>query len=926
MLDVEERELRAGRTSAAGAAGQRHVQATFEDFGWAVAPHPQEHDLGTDLWVCIQDQRRYDLGRMLGVQVKNGVSTFKSLGDVDGRRGWWFRDSREHFEYWVRHAVPHVVVLRNPEIGRAYWAHVNEPSIKWARKGAKIFVPEDQVLDTSAIRPLTEVAASVRPGPRWAGSAWTGAPDLSPSDRLRHALLAPRLVAPHPNAGSRTLGAHEAIALLTAGRYSELGRYGLDTQDESMAGWEWDFYRAVLAFAETGTTDPLKASAVSATEPYERAAATATLAAGLVEAGAHEEALEALDAVLGADDSEPIDHAWLQVHRARSLAETGDPTGAIDVAVAAQELPTLYPDDVTASAIAGSGAALVFGASDLSGGDIAATISSGDTEASWWRAQATSWGLDAFFDESFRRWSWYESRSNHYAGTNRLRGVALVAGFTALHDAWRYATSLFAKARLMSEHADDDMASESLTQLRRAGSVEAIRAGVNHLLEAGPARAVQIAAEQIDLDQVTHTETSASIELLVRGADVLSTSTADAAARWAMQDEAALRVWIERVRPTFAVEFKRIELLTALVPAVSDTVATAIRQQVTRVPPLADQATAHSWARLISAIPESDWAADELAMLLARSGDHDTIQNALLPLRTRHDAGDRAANDDRLRAGDLTALVGVGQIANVPLDAAAPLVAAASTAIRARLAQSRGGLYIRGNMDLGRILVLLNTHFPDSADWDPILELLAAPHASRDLLKWTLRTIPPFAEKIVDPARTRLADALLDLIARPPGPRLPIVGGDPQAAASSALDALQPGAITPERWIQTRDTRERCELISALARRLDPRDTDLLVILAGDRDARIRAEVAVALSYRLDKGISTDTALETLSHLVKDDGTLVARQVASSWPDEPSSRLRPLAASLSSHLSATVRTAAAEMLNNREPDEASENL
>ena len=147
--------MRAGATSSAGASGASYVTAFLEDCGWAVVPHPQEHDLGTDLWVSPRDARRHDLGLMLGAQVKNGPSEFREYRTVAGRTGWWFRDSSAHFDYWLHHTVPHIVVLRNPETRKAYWARVDTKSVVWTGKQAKLFVPEDQVLDSEALAPLT---------------------------------------------------------------------------------------------------------------------------------------------------------------------------------------------------------------------------------------------------------------------------------------------------------------------------------------------------------------------------------------------------------------------------------------------------------------------------------------------------------------------------------------------------------------------------------------------------------------------------------------------------------------------------------------------------------------------------------------------------------------------------------------------------
>ncbi|WP_270242055.1 DUF4365 domain-containing protein, partial [Kocuria marina] len=63
--------MRAGRNERIGASGETKVKAKFEDLGWGASPNPTEHDLGTDLWVHARDARRFDLGVIVGVQVKS---------------------------------------------------------------------------------------------------------------------------------------------------------------------------------------------------------------------------------------------------------------------------------------------------------------------------------------------------------------------------------------------------------------------------------------------------------------------------------------------------------------------------------------------------------------------------------------------------------------------------------------------------------------------------------------------------------------------------------------------------------------------------------------------------------------------------------------------------------------------------------------
>ena len=63
--------VRAPAEEQVGSTGATLVKAAFERLGWGVAVNP-EHDLGTDLFVMARDERRFDLGQVVGVQVKAG--------------------------------------------------------------------------------------------------------------------------------------------------------------------------------------------------------------------------------------------------------------------------------------------------------------------------------------------------------------------------------------------------------------------------------------------------------------------------------------------------------------------------------------------------------------------------------------------------------------------------------------------------------------------------------------------------------------------------------------------------------------------------------------------------------------------------------------------------------------------------------------
>jgi hypothetical protein len=136
------------------------------------------HDLGTDLFLAAKDARRFDL-----------------------------------------------LVLHDLETRTSYWRHVTAESIVSTGTGAKILVPRANTVDQEHREQLLAVATTQRASGGWEGTAWTGGPALAPRDLLRHPLLAPRLVAPHPNAG-RADNCLSGGRLLAQGRLQDAARLG----------------------------------------------------------------------------------------------------------------------------------------------------------------------------------------------------------------------------------------------------------------------------------------------------------------------------------------------------------------------------------------------------------------------------------------------------------------------------------------------------------------------------------------------------------------------------------------------------------------------------------------------------------------------------------------------------------------------------
>lgn len=176
-----------------GDLGETEVDVNFQRIGWAPCITFRQ-DIGDDLMTVARDQLGNDLGLPVVVQVKSSSEKYAAtVSELNGQPGWWHTEEGfRHFDHWVRHGLPYLLVLHDLASHRSYWAHVTGESVVTTGKGLKVFVPQTQQIDPDNVEALLAVAASGRASTNLEGSVWKGGLDnLAPSDRIRHALIAP---------------------------------------------------------------------------------------------------------------------------------------------------------------------------------------------------------------------------------------------------------------------------------------------------------------------------------------------------------------------------------------------------------------------------------------------------------------------------------------------------------------------------------------------------------------------------------------------------------------------------------------------------------------------------------------------------------------------------------------------------------------
>ena len=127
-----------------GRMGVSAASLVFEAWGWLFREQPIE-DYGIDAHVEPLDGPEQPARQLLALQIKTGASFFAE----ETQDGWWFRDTRRHWHYWLGHVLPVVIILYNPQTGKLFWQHADASLVQLTGEEGKLLIPRSQVLDSS---------------------------------------------------------------------------------------------------------------------------------------------------------------------------------------------------------------------------------------------------------------------------------------------------------------------------------------------------------------------------------------------------------------------------------------------------------------------------------------------------------------------------------------------------------------------------------------------------------------------------------------------------------------------------------------------------------------------------------------------------------------------------------------------------------
>jgi hypothetical protein len=905
----------------------------FERIGWGPARN-EEHDLGTDLWLAVRDVRRFDLGMMVGAQVKGGSSWFgePKRGDQGVLEGWWFRYGQSHFDYWLQHNIPHLVVLYDLDERLAYWVHVTNAAVISTGVESKILVPKTNTVDHEHLDDLIEVAASGLAGVPWEGSIWRGGAAIPLAEHLRHALMVPRLVAPHPNAGrGKPITAEQAVAMLMQARLFELAQYAREypeipamTDAPESEEWNWRFAGAVHARVTASDIEPLIRSVDAASTASQRAAAGAAAASGLIENCDSEAAIDLIDRLMASDEHGAVDQNWLRVQRARAHAEIGQIERAHEDAIAAQGTRALAPNDATAGAVSAAAAVLLFNTA-AAATDLETVFTSADTASGWWRSQTISNALGRAHDQSFGRWAGVDGGDDDGAH-DQLAAAEMTASHTGDQAGWSNLASRRAKDLLIrtTRHADPADAATALSAMRMAGDDRALVQAIERLADDGPAHAVTVAAGEVSPATATRTTAHADLRFADRGGDLFDQPTATRVCKWALETLRNPEAFVARTRPSYAVPMVVLEALASVVRASDPDAQRSVADVLLALEPQ-EQVLATKWAQVVRQLPHSAWNAGDADQADSAARQHSyPLDGVLLGVATR--LGSDAARQhllSRVASGFYNDLNGVADVRDLDAQLAKPQIATLAGSARRIITDAQEGRYGIG-VDTVRTLTLLNLWHPDVAEWEPVLEVLASDAVPVDNKSATLTLLAEQAPRIPDDIRARLIPTARRIAAREGAATPGLFRGDGDAAAEATTLGMALGAFDSNEAsaqvtrLLTGSTDDRYWAAVIAGRGDDPLQRGALLSLIGDNNPHVRAAACAGLA-RTAAQSSDPLVFAALQACAEDPGRAVAIQlayglgwIAQGQTDETNDVAAQIRQRLQAHPSAFVRHLASE--------------
>lgn len=798
-------------TRKRGNVGESAVRLKLESdpFWWDIVDNSR-NDRGVDLLALVHDPLLGNREVLVAIQVKSDKSKFnRPKKQADGEViGWWYYESsKKHFDYWVEHDAPALLVLHDKRDGESYWVHVTRDAIVSTGKGARILVPRSQTISAECKELLLQAADRHVSALALEGSVIPdGLGAIPPERRLRYALVVPRLAAAHPQTALESpISACEAIALMAQGSFRELDEIA-DRHDEmhridavpTDADWDWQVAGAIWNWLATNTTDRLESAYATAPDQHSATSSGVLLACALWRQERHRATIALLDKLVQRDHPDSLDRAWALVQRARFRVDRGDFDSAqADATMARQLLRAVHDDEDVSAPMASALAAGIARTSHV----IAWTkrfregtanaesteawvarqqeaflelMEASDTAVSWWRSQDVALALGREQDSSFESWVEDDPPQNIRGSPipeTKLLSAELNADLTGEHGLWKALSARRGIQCVMRAASYPDTATEledGLDALRRCGDSSRFTKSVRHLLRVGPLAPIAASTAKVPTSGWTHTTAKTNFEALALAGDLLGQSSADQLIEQCARAACGEPTELECVQDEgyFSLPSYATDAVAGVLPAASSMMHDRVAGYLAQLPEVHPVLFLRGLDRVLYFLNFNEVrAATRQALLRLADRDHDGLSASIRGWFVRHGDADVVASLKQAAArGDIYALAEMEDVSVFDESESTAVIEALEERVNQARVDALSGAGNSGNRAYCHALTRLNLGIPSAARWDPVVGFLGEPRTFIEDRRAICRALTAGAPAIPEEVRDQLV-GVIDLAA-----------------------------------------------------------------------------------------------------------------------------------------------------------------
>lgn len=629
--------------------------------------------------------------------------------------------------------MPHLIVLQSEDMTRRYWAWLNRDTIINTGAGMKVFVPESQPLGPSfasewraeAERALKRLALD---GARWNFDIAS----LPPTSRVRFALLAAHLVAPHPNRGAVPLTWEQAVALTVLARLeaweNSAERFPVvpavaDARTHSE--WGWRFAAAVHRWIYDGEAYALEELDTASTPASSQIARAVVLSLALRDDGRNTEIAPLLEPLV-VENEYSADQAWLSVHLADDAAERGDLAAARTLAERASIQLAPVPADVTVSTIRAAATWTVFDASGAGMTDVSAVVSALDTPTSLWRTSQTSSGLEAAVDRYFSTWSGDTGTvvfGAHDLPHNSLVSAAYQARLAGLFTQARHASSLQGRVDLSTKRPVEERALVPLEALLGAGDEKSLSMALKAIARSGPHADLRDLVDGVSAASLTRSTSRAGLRAIQHAGAFASEGHAHSLVDFLLESLGDPAAYDARFAPRYLVVPALVDALVGVREFLDGPAWDRVIRLLIEWADHPDEILDASLRRLFAGVTLSLENQHRLAGILpADDGWHRQLLLAIIG--PDHEVA-RALTAEALLSGDLDALSGIRTYDQLEPGEVSALVSQLSASVEALHGESLTIGIGFGATDDAEQLARLSINHQEHGAWAVLADLIA---------------------------------------------------------------------------------------------------------------------------------------------------------------------------------------------------------